>query len=140
MDLHLGHLDSSIKLHKPLILQELNKIHKDTRKIAQHFMSIPDEDRHKLRKKLKRLRYSLEFFKDLCDRSKYKSYLKKLERVSDCLGNYNDICVALDKVDILVEKEANVLFAQGWLRAEQTRVRQESAQALNSFYLEKKVW
>ena len=137
---HLGRLDSNIKLLKPLILQELNKVHKDTKKSADHFMSIQDDERHKLRKKLKRLRYSLEFFKDLCDQSAYKAYLKKLEKVADCLGNYNDICVALDKIDILVDQDSNVLFAQGWLRAEQTRVRLESAQALKSFYLEKKVW
>jgi CHAD domain-containing protein len=136
----LERLDSNIKLLKPLILQELDKIHKDTHKVAKKFMEIEDEERHKLRKKLKRLRYSLEFFKDLCDSSRYKSYLKKLEKVADFLGQYNDICVALDRVEVLIQKDANILFAQGWLKAEQTRVRLDSAESLKHFYLEKKVW
>lgn len=130
----------NLKYLKPLILKELNKIHKDTKKTAVKFMSVSDEERHRLRKKLKRLRYALEFFKDLCLGGRYKEFLKKLENVADALGQYNDICVALEKVESLIELDRNIFFAQGWLKAEQARVLDLSDRELKAFYSEKKAW
>ena len=128
------------KYLKPLILKELDKIHKDTKKTASQFLSVIDEERHNLRKKLKRLRYALEFFKDLCHGGRYKEFLRKLEKVADALGQYNDICVALEKVETLIEQDRNVFFAQGWLKAEQARVLELSNKELKSFYADKKAW
>ena len=103
-------------------------------------MMVSDDERHRLRKKLKRLRYALEFFKDLCHSGRYKEFLKKLEGVSDALGQYNDICVALEKIQSLVEQDRNVFFAQGWLKAEQARVLVLSNKELKTFYADKKSW
>ena len=130
----------NLKYFKPLILKELDKIHKDTKKTANTFMMVSDDERHRLRKKLKRLRYALEFFKDLCHAGRYKEFLKKLEGVSDALGQYNDICVALEKIQSLVEQDRNVFFAQGWLKAEQARVLVLSNKELKTFYADKKAW
>lgn len=140
LSLTLAKIDPSIQRLKPLALKDLDKVQKDTKKLALNFMSIQDEQRHKLRKRLKRLRYSLEFFKDFCDQKRYKDYLKSLGRVSESLGNYNDICVALDKSEQLLTADSNILFAMGWLKAEQTRTRSECNETLQRFYKLKKVW
>jgi len=125
---------------KPLLIQELDKLNKDTKKIAPIFMEIPDERRHKLRKRLKHLRYTLEFFVDFCDQSKYKGYLSSLAKVLDALGRYNDICVAIEKSQDRLAIDGNILFAMGWLRAEQTRTCLECANAFKAFSLVKKIW
>jgi len=40
----------NLKYFKPLILKELDKIHKDTKKTANTFMMVSDDERHRLRK------------------------------------------------------------------------------------------
>lgn len=125
---------------KPLLIQELDKVLKDTKKLANSFMEIADERRHKLRKRLKHLRYTLEFFIDFCNQKKYKSYLNSLGKVLDALGHYNDICVAIDKSQERLSIDANILFAMGWLKAEQTRTCLECAQAVKTFSEVKKIW
>ena len=125
---------------KPLLIQELDKLNKDTKKIAPIFMEIADERRHKLRKRLKHLRYTLEFFVDFCDQSKYKGYLRSLAEVLDALGHYNDICVAIEKSQDRLSMDNNILFAMGWLKAEQTRTCLECANAIKAFSLIKKIW
>lgn len=140
LSLSLEKMDPLVRRLKPLVLKDLDKVQKDTKKLALNFMNIQDEHRHKLRKRLKRLRYSLEFFKDFCDQKRYKIYLKSLGKVSEALGNYNDICVAIEKSEQHLLLDTNILFAMGWLRAEQTRTRVESFEALQKFYKVKKVW
>jgi len=140
LSLTLAKIDPNVQRLKTLALKDLDKVQKDTKKIALNFMGIQDEQRHKLRKRLKRLRYSLEFFKDFCDQKRYKDYLKSLGRVSESLGNYNDICVALEKSEQLLSVDSNILFAMGWLKAEQTRTRSECNEVLQKFYKLKKVW
>lgn len=111
-----------------------------TKKIANRYLEVGDESRHDLRKKLKRLRYTLEFSKDICKASDYKKYLRELGRVAEILGDYNDVCVALEKVNDLVDVDKNILFAQGWLAAEKDRLLVASYKALEKFYRLKKVW
>lgn len=136
----MENIDPQIKQLKRLILLDLDKVQKDTKKVAAEFMTIEDELRHKLRKRLKRLRYTLEFFKDFCDAKRYKPYLKGLTRVSEALGHYNDLCVALEQSGKRLSTDNNILFALGWLKAEQTRVRLECAKELKAFYAIKKAW
>jgi len=133
-------ISQETKRLKPLLIQELDKLNKDTKKIAPIFMEIADERRHKLRKRLKHLRYTLEFFVDFCDQSKYKDYLTSLAKVLDALGHYNDICVAIEKSKDRLSMDSNILFAMGWLKAEQTRACLDCANAIKAFSLIKKIW
>lgn len=133
-------LSPSVKRLKPLLIQDLNRVHKDTKKLATIFMDITEERRHKLRKRLKHLRYTLEFFADFCNKSDYKNYLTSLARVLDSLGHYNDICVAIEKSQDRLINDKNILFAMGWLKSEQARSCQECANAVTRFSLIKKIW
>jgi inorganic triphosphatase YgiF len=131
---------SESKRLKPLLIQELNKVLKETKQLASCFMEIPDERRHKLRKRLKHLRYTLEFFTDFCNTDKYKNYLRSLGQVLEALGHYNDICVAIEKSQERLSVDSNILFAMGWLKAERTRSCIECAQAVKTFSEVKKIW
>jgi CHAD domain-containing protein len=135
-----GKLLPESKNLKRLLLNDLDKVLKDTKKLANTFMEIADERRHKLRKRLKHLRYTLEFFVDFCNQKNYKNYLTGLGKVLDALGHYNDVCVALEKSQERLSLDPNILFAIGWLKSEQSRTCLECAQAVKTFSQIKKIW
>jgi CHAD domain-containing protein len=56
--------------------------------------TLGDEERHQLRKRLKRLRYTAEFFGSLYPQEAAKAYLKKLGALQDCFGALNDLATA----------------------------------------------
>lgn len=87
------------------------------------FAVLEDEEVHTLRKKMKFIRYSLEFFRDYCDKNQYRTFLKSISNTLDHFGLFNDICVSITRIEGLTEGDQTLLFALGWLKAERQRVR-----------------
>src|SRR5262249_7223759 len=58
--------------------ETLDHQRKKAAKLAASLATLSDEERHKLRKRLKRLRYTAEFFGSLYPQEAAKAYLKKL--------------------------------------------------------------
>ena len=71
----------------------LTKRDQKTRKRGHHVMHLDAEQRHDLRITVKKLRYAAEFFSGLYEHSP-KRYLKRLSRLQDVLGRFNDVAVA----------------------------------------------
>ena len=69
------------------------------------------------------MRYSMEFFRDYCVQKAYPKFYKSLSVTLDLFGLFNDICVAIDRIEGLLQNDPNLLFALGWLKAERQRVR-----------------
>lgn len=67
---------------------------KKAAKLAAHLAELSDEERHQLRKRLKRLRYTAEFFASLYPEQAARSYLKRLGTLQDCFGALNDLATA----------------------------------------------
>ncbi len=63
------------------------------RKRGHHVMGLDTDQRHDLRIAVKKLRYAAEFFGALYDQDA-KHYIKRLSRLQDVLGRFNDIAVA----------------------------------------------
>jgi CHAD domain-containing protein len=61
----------------------------------------PHESLHDLRKRCKELRYALEFFAPLHDKSAYAAVVGDLKRLQDCLGEFQDNEVQIDEIRIL---------------------------------------
>jgi CHAD domain-containing protein len=61
----------------------------------------PPESLHDLRKRCKELRYVLEFFAPLHDKSAYAAVLGDLKRLQDCLGEFQDNEVQVDEIRML---------------------------------------
>lgn len=100
---------------------------------VQQFSALEDEEIHTLRKKMKFLRYSLEFFKDYLSKKKYSKFYKSISESLEHFGLFNDICVCTHRIEGQTESDSNLLFALGWLKAERARVRivcQKSAKNL----------
>jgi triphosphatase len=65
-----------------------------TRKGTRQFGKLSQEQRHKLRIALKKLRYTIEFLEDLFNHGKVKTLEKRLKPVQEDLGHLNDIRTA----------------------------------------------
>ena len=63
-------------------------------KRGRHFATLAEEERHEVRKALKKLRYSVEFFQNLYQGKRLKQYLQRLEALQDDLGHLNDVATA----------------------------------------------
>jgi len=63
----------------------------------------PPESLHDLRKRCKELRYALEFFAPLHDKSAYAAVLGDLKRLQDCLGEFQDNEVQIDEIRMLAD-------------------------------------
>jgi triphosphatase len=60
----------------------------------QHFKRQSAEERHRLRIALKKLRYAAELFGDLYPSGKTATYIERLKRLQDGLGDENDVHLA----------------------------------------------
>jgi len=76
--------------------QLLRKRHRLVLKQGRDFESLSDEELHRLRITLKKLRYTSEFFASLYPKSKAGPYLKALKSLQDELGHMNDVVVSED--------------------------------------------
>ena len=91
-------------------------------KISQ-FSDLDDYEIHDLRKKMKFIRYSLEFFKDYLSKKRFEVFYKRTSALLQHFGFFNDICVSIERIELLVEADPNLLFALGWLKAEREWVK-----------------
>jgi CHAD domain-containing protein len=67
---------------------------KKVKKSADGFAQLTLERRHEFRISVKKLRYTIEVFKDLFDRQKAAEFIRLLKPLQDDLGYINDIRVA----------------------------------------------
>jgi triphosphatase len=100
-----------------LAVQRLQDWHVQLRKDAKRFMQLDDEARHRVRKRLKRLRYAVEFSAGLFPKARVERYIGQLERAQERLGEFNDLCVATAACRLLATREPQAWFALGWLSA-----------------------
>jgi inorganic triphosphatase YgiF len=112
----------------------LRRLLRRLRDDAAAFTEVDIDTRHRTRKRLKRLRYGLEFAADLFDTKDVKRLLAELRRAQDALGHYNDLLVAEPLLGRCLAaatgpgEAASAAFALGWLAA-QLPVRLEQAAA-----------
>lgn len=72
----------------------LDKRLKKVTKLARDIDHLEVADRHELRKRLKKLRYTLSFFTALFPRADTKAYLHRLTQLQDVFGALNDLEMA----------------------------------------------
>jgi len=101
----------------------LDKRLKKAKALARNMESLSLEERHALRKQLKRLRYAIGFFSSLYGKKKVSLQLQHLSRLQDVFGSLNDLAVAQNTVSALVNSDqvsatsaqspSNILLAKG---------------------------
>jgi triphosphatase len=87
--------DQQAALAEPVLsfaARMLAKQHARVLKRGRHFKQLPLEARHDLRLAVKKLRYTADFFLPLFDGSaSAKRYARRLSRLQERLGRYNDV-------------------------------------------------
>jgi inorganic triphosphatase YgiF len=102
--------------------KRLQHLHKQAVRDGKRFESLDTESQHRVRKRLKRLRYLAEFVAPLFDgegksSSAAERYLKRLRPAQDALGEFNDEAVALALYREATQRDARAWFAVGWFSA-----------------------
>jgi inorganic triphosphatase YgiF len=103
---------------KKVLRLKLQRWHRQVLRKGLCFATLQMEDRHELRKRVKRLRYALQFADALLPREKIKPYLKQLARLQDLLGEMNDLVVARHRFEAIRESLPGAWFACGWISSE----------------------
>ena len=106
-------------LTEPALAFATSLLERDLRRVMKQgeaFAELSDEDRHKLRIRIKELRYALDFFASLYLAPAVKAYLGALSALQDCIGIMNDITVArrlLDETQLTSASAARQVI-EGW--------------------------
>jgi len=102
--------------HKLLRLR-LDKLHRQVLHDGKRFESLAPAEQHRVRKRLKRLRYLGEFVAPLYGRRAAERFLAMLEPAQDALGAHNDAVVAMAVCRASAAHDGGAWFAVGWLAA-----------------------
>jgi triphosphatase len=118
----------------------LKQLHRQIANDAKDFLSADDATRHRTRKRLKRLRYSIEFVAPLFPAKALARYLAPLRRAQDALGVFNDMAVAEQVFRAQLAHEPRAWFAIGWLAARRASQLRRCALALGDLSTAKRFW
>ena len=99
---------------------------------AAAFTTLDDAGRHHTRRRVKRLRYSLEFVASLHSSSTVEPSLATVRNAQDVLGRYNDLAIAERAFRAQADKDPHAWFAVGWLVARRAQLVPDAAQALKA--------
>jgi triphosphatase len=124
---------SADKQAGPALTAVLARWHRKIRNEARQFESLDAQARHRLRRRMKRLRYGTEFCQALCGANRRGRFLKRLSAAQEALGLYNDLIEALEQYRSQVDRNPQSWFAVGWLTAEAEAQARRCTEALAAF-------
>lgn len=114
----------------PLLCKRLNKWLDEIRQKSATFLEADWDERHKLRKRVKRLRYGVEFAQGALDTASLIPLRNALVSAQKALGHLNDLYVAAEYYRGAGARHSSAMFALGWLAATQQHEAQSSHMAL----------
>lgn len=123
-----------------LFSAHLSRLHRQIKRDGKRFAKLDPTSQHRVRKRLKRLRYLAEFAAPLFDRKKVERYLAELRPAQDLLGVHNDEVVALQAYRKDASIDHRAAFATGWLSARQEDGSSQCQQALEHVGEAPKFW
>jgi len=109
---------TSTEAFAPAVRQRLARLFKQVRRDAAMFATLDDVARHRLRKRVKRLRYLSEFAASAFRGKRVQAFLKRLAPAQEALGAFNDVCVARALFEHAAPDDPMAMFALGWLAHE----------------------
>jgi triphosphatase len=110
----------------------LGRLHRQARRAGQAFATLSDDERHRARRRIKRLRYAAEAVASLLPRKAWRAYLARLKVAQDALGRYQDLCLAQALFDAPAPDAAGAWFARGWLAARRDALVADAGTALSA--------
>lgn len=113
-----------------IVIARLHKWHKRISRDGLAFKTLDTPTQHELRKRVKRLRYGLQFAESWLPTRRLKAYRKRLSAVQEILGAINDLSVAKERFESLRETQPGAWFACGWIASKLAVLTDEAAVAL----------
>lgn len=102
---------------RPRLARPLQALWRQVLRDGRRFTALDVQQQHRVRKRLKRLRYLGEFAAPLWPARRVERFLGALKPVQDRLGAYNDELVGLALWHEAAARDARALFGAGWLQA-----------------------
>ena len=118
----------------------LDKLHRQVLRDAQRFESLEPSAQHRVRKRVKRLRYLGEFVAPLFDQRATERFMERLEPVQEALGAHNDAAVAMAACRDAAAHDGAAWFAVGWLSARHPESAQACRRALEKLAEARPFW
>ena len=109
----------------------LSTLHRQVLRDGKRFDSLEPAEQHRVRKRLKRLRYLGEFAAPLFGRRAARRFLEQLEPAQDALGAHNDAQMAMNACRDGAAHDGAAWFAVGWLAANQPASAAQCRKALD---------
>ncbi|MEZ5783587.1 MAG: CYTH and CHAD domain-containing protein [Rhizobiaceae bacterium] len=116
-----GELEQTARLAAPLTELSREALEKRWKKVARHargIASLDIEQRHELRKELKKLRYTIEFFAPLYPGKRVAVMVAKLKSLQNVFGSLNDVAMVrslLSRKDLVPSDDVAMQRAVGWI-------------------------
>lgn len=101
------------------LASRLRRLHNQVVDSGRQFKQLDEEEQHRVRKQLKRLRYLSEFASPLFDEARVDSYLDSLKPAQEVLGDHNDLFVAASLARSCARKDRDARFALHWVKQAQ---------------------
>lgn len=117
-----GHQDPRGVDGKPLakfIEPCLRRLERQVLRDAGRWMALNDDERHRLRRRMKRLGDAVEATQSLWPARPTQRWLSILQEVQQALGAHCDLQAALELLRLEARHDASAWFAMGWLTAQQ---------------------
>jgi triphosphatase len=132
---HGTRLQGSKRNRKPkkVLRAELQKLHVGIVKDGRRFTALDETRQHRVRKRVKRLRYLTEFVEPLFADGRTGEFIGKLKPVQDALGVYNDELMALSIYRELAASHPDAWFGVGWLSARRDANAAACAKAMRKY-------
>jgi triphosphatase len=118
----------------------LERLHRQVRRDGKVFASLPTELQHRVRKRLKRLRYLAEFVAALWPHDEVERYLGRIEGAQDALGRHNDLVVAAASFRDEAARDPRALFAAGYLQASFEQTARQAQRTLGRAMGKSRFW
>jgi triphosphatase len=122
------------------LTRRLRRWHRWAADEVARFTELDTAARHVLRKRIKRLRYAVEFSAGLFDAHAVRRYLKALRALQERLGEINDLAMAQASLAHGPIDDPRRAFALGWLLARHEAQIVAAAPALEAFAAVRPFW
>jgi inorganic triphosphatase YgiF len=120
--------------------KRLARLHRQVVRDGERFTELPVEQQHRVRKRLKRLRYVSEFLAPLYGAHAVERYVEALRPAQDALGEHNDDAVGLEAFTRAKNAQPEAWFAVGWLSAQQQESARDCRRALRKVAEAPRFW
>lgn len=118
----------------------LQRLHRQVARDAARYAGLDEAGRHRVRKRLKRLRYGVEFCCTLFPAPAVARYLAAVRPAQDALGERQDLLVAQALFEAQLPADPRAWFAVGWLAARRAQAVARCSQTLEAVTQAPRFW